>query len=453
MPLHRAVLAAHDLQRLALLRPRDRAPAVVRLLLEDRRRLASPRRPDSAPRASRRASGRRAAPASMNQMPSSGTTSSGGGSPTRHGSGATGHSSIVVPTSSIPSSLRSRLALVRQRRGRDLVLRREGEHRDEAGHRAAVAGEDPVAVAAQAETEPVAGRASARGRRSPAPCASPRRSSSRARTRRDPRGTHPSGRGRRPCPTAGPPPPTRPSRRRSRPRRRRRTAARDSPVAAGGCRLEAHARQPDRLEQPLAHVVLVRHPRDALDDDAEQREREVGVVEARAGREHQLGLRERLEQLVRLREPQASATSRRASRAAGPRRGRGVGGSSAVCAAPSTCRSSVSSRSSLPASRSCMIAAAVKVFVIEPIAVLRVGRRLEARLDVRGADRGLPDELAVAQHGRADARHALARAVRADESARGAHRAARRSSGMDGKHLLHCARSPARCPRRRCRDA
>src|SRR5439155_20285016 len=36
-------------------------------------------------------------------------------------------------------------------------------------------------------------------------------------------------------------------------------------------------------------------------------------------------------------------------------------------AAPSTCRSSVSSRSSLPASRSCMIAAAVNVFVIEPM--------------------------------------------------------------------------------------
>src|SRR5262245_6857307 len=38
-----------------------------------------------------------------------------------------------------------------------------------------------------------------------------------------------------------------------------------------------------------------------------------------------------------------------------------------VCATPSTRRSSVSSRSSLPASRSCMIAAAVNVFVIEPM--------------------------------------------------------------------------------------
>ena len=37
-----------------------------------------------------------------------------------------------------------------------------------------------------------------------------------------------------------------------------------------------------------------------------------------------------------------------------------------------------SSRSSLPASRSCMIETAVKVFVIEPIAVLRVGRRVAA---------------------------------------------------------------------------
>ena len=43
----------------------------------------------------------------MNQMPSSGTTSSGGGSPIRHVSGATGHSSIVVPTSASPSSPRS----------------------------------------------------------------------------------------------------------------------------------------------------------------------------------------------------------------------------------------------------------------------------------------------------------------------------------------------------------
>ena len=47
-------------------------------------------------------------------------------------------------------------------------------------------------------------------------------------------------------------------------------------------RLEAHTGQPDRLEQPLADVVLVRDARDALDDDAEQRERQVGVVEPRA---------------------------------------------------------------------------------------------------------------------------------------------------------------------------
>ncbi len=40
----------------------------------------------------------------MNQIPSSGTTSSGGGSPIRHGSGATGHSSIVVRASASPSS-------------------------------------------------------------------------------------------------------------------------------------------------------------------------------------------------------------------------------------------------------------------------------------------------------------------------------------------------------------
>ena len=52
-------------------------------------------------------------------------------------------------------------------------------------------------------------------------------------------------------------------------------------VALGGrrLRLEAHPFQSDRLEQPLADVVLVGHTRDALDDDAEERVREVGVVE------------------------------------------------------------------------------------------------------------------------------------------------------------------------------
>ena len=55
-------------------------------------------------------------------------------------------------------------------------------------------------------------------------------------------------------------------------------------VALGGrrLRLEAHARQADRLEQPFADVLLVRQARDALDDDAEKRVREVGVVEAGA---------------------------------------------------------------------------------------------------------------------------------------------------------------------------
>ena len=45
------------------------------------------------------------------------------------------------------------------------------------------------------------------------------------------------------------------------------------------------------------HVLGVRDPGDTLDDDAEQREREVRVVEPRARRQHLLGLAERVEQL------------------------------------------------------------------------------------------------------------------------------------------------------------
>ena len=46
-----------------------------------------------------------------------------------------------------------------------------------------------------------------------------------------------------------------------------------------------------------------------------------------------------------------------------------------------------------------MIAAAVNVFVIEPMRYCVSGVASTIRLDVRGADRGLPDELAVAEDG------------------------------------------------------
>jgi len=67
--------------------------------------------------------------------------------------------------------------------------------------------------------------------------------------------------------------------------------------------IEARARQADRLKQPLLDVVPVRDAADALDDDAEEREREVRVVEACAGRQHVLRPVERLEQLGHRREP------------------------------------------------------------------------------------------------------------------------------------------------------
>ena len=70
------------------------------------------------------------------------------------------------------------------------------------------------------------------------------------------------------------------------------------PLAAGDSGFEVQPRQPDGLEQPLAHIVHVRHARDTLDDDPEQRIGEIRVMEAGAGREHHLGLLERLEELV-----------------------------------------------------------------------------------------------------------------------------------------------------------
>jgi hypothetical protein len=66
--------------------------------------------------------------------------------------------------------------------------------------------------------------------------------------------------------------------------------------------LEANAGQAERLDEALTDVVHVRHATDTLDHDPEQREGEVRVVEARAGRKHHLSAVERLEQLVRRRE-------------------------------------------------------------------------------------------------------------------------------------------------------
>jgi hypothetical protein len=54
----------------------------------------------------------------------------------------------------------------------------------------------------------------------------------------------------------------------------------------------------ERLEQPRLDVLPVRDPGDALDEDPEQREREIRVVEPRAGRQHAFGAIERVEQLV-----------------------------------------------------------------------------------------------------------------------------------------------------------
>ena len=269
----------------------------------------------------------------MNQMPSSGTTSSGGGSPIRHVSGATGHSSTVVPSSATPSSPRSASLSFVSAATTTFSFAEKHERRDEAGHRAAVAGEDPVAVAAQPEAEPVA--------RQPALVVGDRLHRPHLLgARRGEHGLVGIGEERAPAAdVAGRPPQL----------ARRRPGAglhadrvpdavgvrlREVALRCRRLRLEAHPRQADRLEQPLADVVLVRQARDALDDDAEQREREIGVVEPGAGRQHELGLRERLEQLVRRREAKASATSRPASRAAGPTRARAAAGSSACAPRP-----------------------------------------------------------------------------------------------------------------------
>ena len=216
-------------------------------------------------------------------------------------------------------------------------------------------------------------------------------------------------------------------------------------------RLEAHPRQSDRLEQALADVVPVRHARDALDDDAEQREREVGVVEPGAGRKHDLGLRERLEQLVRRREAERQprvvlrlALQTRRVREQPPDRRR-------VCRALDV---PVEAVLEIELARVAQLHDRRRGERLRDRAdaVLRVGRRLEVRLDVGGADRGLPDELAVAEDGGADARRALLALRLPDEPLE-----ARRQPLGRLRHGRRAppasARSPARSPRRRCRDA
>src|SRR4051812_41829147 len=80
------------------------------------------------------------------------------------------------------------------------------------------------------------------------------------------------------------------------------------------------------------------------------------------------------------------------------------------------CCSSRSSRSSSPASRSCMIAAAVNVFVIEPTRYCVSVVGLLITLDVRDTDRLLPHELAVPDRGSVDRRDPFACLGLADEA-------------------------------------
>ena len=136
-------------------------------------------------------------------------------------------------------------------------------------------------------------------------------------------------------------------------------------------------------------------------------------MEARAGRQHLLGAVERLEQLGTAAK-RAGATRRRASRAAGPTCARAAGAASARARAVDVLVERVLE---------------VELALVAQLhdrrrgerlrdraeAVLRVGRRLALRLDVGRADRGLPDDLAVAEDGGGDARQALVALLAADE--------------------------------------
>ena len=68
-----------------------------------------------------------------------------------------------------------------------------------------------------------------------------------------------------------------------------------------------------------------------------------------------------------------------------------------------------SSSESSPASRSCMIPTAVKVFVIEPIRYCVSGVASRFACHVGVPERLLPQRLAVAEDGRADRGHPLLR--------------------------------------------
>ena len=195
------------------------------------------------------------------------------------------------------------LARVGQNRRADLVLGRDQHARDEAGHRAAVSGEDPLTVTPQPEAEPVAaGPANVVVDR----LHRPHLLDGRLREHRLVRLGEESGPAaevahRTPHLTGRDP-----------------AAGLDGGLddgaldvllheVAGGRRrlgLEADPTEPERIEQPRPHVVRVRHPGGPLDDDSEQREREVGVVEARAGRQYLLRIAERLDELLRRREAQ-----------------------------------------------------------------------------------------------------------------------------------------------------
>ena len=82
-------------------------------------------------------------------------------------------------------------------------------------------------------------------------------------------------------------------------------------------------------------------------------------------------------------------------------------------------------------------------------AVLRVGSRIEARLDVGGADRGFPDELAVAQHGGGKAGQPLLSLRAAHALLELGHEAFRRGQRAPPAFV----RRPGRCRCRRYRDA
>ena len=206
---------------------------------------------------------------------------------------------------------------------------------------------------------------------------------------------------------------------------RRRRAARSSRVSARPARTAARGRSPDTA-CPRRARRRCRAARRRGSSSGTARRTEARAPPARASRAARPAAR-----------TAGSARSRRASRAAGPRRARAAGGSSAVCAAPSTCRSSVSSRSSLPASRSCMIAAAVNVFVIEPMRYCVSGVASRPASTSAAPTAVSQIDLAVAEDRGRDARRTLLALFAPRPAARGF--AARRSESQarTAEHLLH----------------